>query len=127
MPADLLIFNPDVWNSLPADFQQILLEEGARAELEELRMAPVWNATGLQKNIEAGMEYIPWNDEMHNFIRNEIVLGRMLPNWVKRVGGYGTDEVRLFNEKFGPIAGVVIHPSGAATLLSPDTDGKARR
>ena len=127
MPADLLIFNPDVWNSLPADFQQILLEEGARAELEELRMAPVWNATALQKNIEAGMEHIPWNDEMYDFIRNEIVLGRMLPNWVNRVGGHGTDEVRLFNEKFGPIAGVTINPDGTATLLDTGSDGQAQR
>ena len=55
MPADLLIFNPYTWASLPGDFQQILIEEGARAELEELRMAPVWNATGLQKKIDEGM------------------------------------------------------------------------
>ena len=127
MPADLLIINPEVWNSLPADFQQIMLEEAAKSELEELRMVPVWNATALQKNIEAGMEHIPWNDEMHNYIRNEIVLGRMLPNWVNRVGGYGTDEVRLFNEKFGPIAGVKIQPDGTASLINATGGGKAQR
>ena len=116
MPADLLIFNPDTWASLPEDFQQILIEEGARAELEELRMAPVWNATGLQKNIDEGMEHIPWDEEMYSYILNEVVVGTMIPNWVNRVGGYDTDEVKLFNEKFGPIAGVKINPDGSATL-----------
>ena len=118
MPADLLIFNPDTWAFLPEDFQQILIEEGARAELEELRMAPVWNATGLQKNVDEGMEHIPWDGEMYSYILNEVVVGSMIPNWVNRVGGYDTDEVRLFNEKFGPIAGVKINPDGTATLTS---------
>ena len=127
MPADLLIFNPDAWDTLPADFQQILLEEGARAELEELRMAPVWNATGLQKNIDEGMEHIPWDDEMYDYILNEIVVGQMIPNWVNRVGGYDTDEVRLFNEKFGPLAGVMIHPDGTAALINPGGNGQAQR
>ena len=127
MPADLLIFNPDAWDALPTDFQQILLEEGARTELEELRMAPVWNATGLQKNIDEGMEHIPWDDEMREFILNEIVLGDMIPNWVNRVGGYDTGEVTLFNEKFGPIAGVMIHPDGTATLIDGGSDTKTQR
>ena len=117
MPADLLIFNPDTWASLPEDFQQILIEEGARAELEELRMAPVWNATGLQKNIDEGMEHIPWDEEMYAYILNEVVIGQMIPNWVGRVGGYDTGEVKLFNEKFGPVAGVRINPDGTATLV----------
>ena len=127
MPADLLIFNPDAWDALPADFQQILIEEGARAELEELRMAPVWNATGLQKNIDEGMEHIPWDAEMYDFILNEIVLDKMIPNWVGRVGGYDTDEVRLFNEKFGPVAGVMIAPDGTASLIDKSSsDSKAQ-
>ena len=117
MPADLLIFNPDAWAELPEDFQQILIEEGARAELEELRMAPVWNATGLQKNLDEGMEHIPWSEDMYSFILNEVVIGEMIPNWVGRVGGYDTDEVKLFNEKFGPIAGVKINVDGTATLI----------
>ena len=127
MPADLLIFNPDAWAELPEDFQQILIEEGARAELEELRMAPVWNATGLQKNIDEGMEHIPWDDEMYAYILNEIVIGDMIPNWVGRVGGYDSDEVRLFNEKFGPIAGVMIHPDGTASLIDAESGGKAQK
>ena len=125
MPADLLIFNPDTWASLPEDFQQILMEEGARAELEELRMAPVWNATGLQKNIDEGMLHIPWDDEMYDYILNKIVIGEMIPNWVGRVGGPDTDEVKLFNDKFGPIAGVVINPDGTASLVD-SAGGKAQ-
>ncbi len=63
------------------------------------------------------MEHIPWNEEMYSYILNEVVVGEMIPNWVNRVGGYDTDEVKLFNEKFGPIAGVKINPDGSATLI----------
>ena len=88
-------------------------------------MAPVWNATGLQKNVDEGMVHIPWDDEMYDYILNKIVIGEMIPNWVGRVGGPETDEVKLFNEKFGPIAGVVINPDGSASLTDP-AGGKAR-
>ena len=33
-------FNPEVWNSLPADFQAVLIEEGAKYELEFFRSLP---------------------------------------------------------------------------------------
>ncbi len=103
------------------------IEEGAWAELEELRMAPVWNATGLQKNLDEGMEHIPWDAEMREFILNDIVLGEMIPNWVNRVGGYDSDEVRLFNEKFGPIAGVLVQPDGTAVLRGTGKDATTQR
>lgn len=88
-------------------------------------MAPVWNATGLQKHIDEGMEHIHWDEEMYAYILDGVVIGQMIPNWVGRVCGYDTDEVKLSNEKFGPIAGVVIHPDGTASLM--DEDGKAQR
>ena len=54
---------------------------------------------------------------MYAYILNEVVIGEMVPNWNIRVGGYDTDEVGLFNEKFGPIAGVIVNPDGTATLV----------
>ena len=64
---------------------------------------------------------------MYDFILNEIVLDKMIPNWVGRVGGYDTDEVRLFNEKFGPVAGVMIAPDGTASLIDKSSsDSKAQ-
>ena len=34
------IINQEVWQGLPSDIQQILLEEGARQELEAIRVTP---------------------------------------------------------------------------------------
>ena len=34
------VINKDVWDNIPTDLQQIIIEEGAKAELEGLRLAP---------------------------------------------------------------------------------------
>ncbi len=44
-------------------------------------------------------------------------MGRMIPNWVKRVGGADKQEVQLFNEKVAPIAGVKINPDGSVSRV----------
>ena len=55
--VNTVIISPQVWNELPADIQQILIEEGARHELEGLRVTPAWNEVWIPRNIEAGMIY----------------------------------------------------------------------
>jgi C4-dicarboxylate-binding protein DctP len=110
MPADMLVFNSKTWAKFPADIQQILIEEGAKQELENLRLAPEWNETGLPKNIEKGMTHNPITPEMYQYIVDEVVIKRMLPGWIKRVGGPTSKEVALFNEKVSPIAGIRINP-----------------
>ena len=52
-----VIVNREVWDGLPSDIQQILLEEGARHELEAMRVTPAWNEVWIQRNIDAGLEY----------------------------------------------------------------------
>ena len=42
-PGTSNVVNSDVWKSIPRDLQQIFIEEGARAELEQLRLAAVQN------------------------------------------------------------------------------------
>ena len=44
------VINKDLWNEIPEDLQQIIIEEGARAELEGLRLSPFQNVVGLQIN-----------------------------------------------------------------------------
>ena len=51
-----MTFNPDVWNGLPADFQAVLMEEGAKYELEFFRVTPILSALGIPKLLDEGME-----------------------------------------------------------------------
>ena len=112
-------FNPDVWNSLPADFQAILLEEGAKYELEFFRITPVLSGLGIPKLLDEGMIYNPFSDEVREFLFEEVALKRVVPQWVNRVGGPDTEAVRLFNKTVGPVAGIIINPDGSASLANP--------
>ena len=58
------MINCDVWRSIPNNLQQIILE-GAKSELETLRLAAIQNESGPQKNIDAGMELVLLSDEMN--------------------------------------------------------------
>ena len=110
-------FNPDVWNSLPADFQAILLEEGAKYELEFFRVTPVLSGLGIPKLLDQGMIYTPFSEEIRTFLFEEVALKKVVPQWVNRVGGPDTEAVALFNETVGPVAGILINPDGSASLV----------
>ena len=111
-------FNADVWNNeLPEDFRQILLEEGAKYELEFFRVTPILSALGIPKLLDEGMIYNEFNDEVRTFLFEEVALKYVIPQWVNRVGGYDTEAVQLFNKNVGPVAGIIINPDGSASLL----------
>ena len=112
MPMGFETMNKDVWEGIPADLQNIIIEEGAKMELENLRLAAVWNETAVSVNTDAGMTYQPYDEAMLEFIYNDVTLGRVLPNWIKRVG---PTEIALFNEKVAPFAGVNIGADGSIT------------
>ena len=113
MPMGFETMNGDVWDEIPSNLQDIIIEEGAIMELENLRLAAVWNTTAISVNEDAGMEYIPYDDAMLEFIFNDVVLGRILPNWIKRVG---PTEIALFNKAVAPYAGVTIESDGSITV-----------
>lgn len=110
-------FNPDVWNGLPADFQAILLEEGAKYELEFFRVTPILSSLGIPKLLDQGMIYTPFSEEIRTFLFEEVALKKVVPQWVNRVGGPDTEAVALFNETVGPVAGILINPDGSASLV----------
>ena len=114
MPMGFETMNKDTWDSIPADLQAIIIEEGAKMELENLRLAAVWNETGIDVNVAEGMIYLPWTDEMKQFVYENVALGRVLPNWIKRVG---PEEIALWNEVVKPWTNVQIEDDGTITLL----------
>ena len=109
--------NREVWDNLPADFRGVLWEEGARYELEFFRVTPVLSSLGIPKLLDTGMTYIPFSDELKDYMFEEVGLKRVIPNWVSRVGGYDTEAVEIFNKTVGPVAGVRVNPDGSASLI----------
>ena len=109
--------NRDTWNGIPRDLQQIILEEGARLELEALRLVPAQAEVGLARLLDSGMEYIPFSGEMAQRSR-QVAVEQVLPAWVERVGDPGDPIItETFNEKLGPIVGMRINADGTVTDL----------
>ena len=113
--------NRDTWNGIPHDLQQIILEEGARLELEALRLVPAQTEVGLTRLQDAGMEYIPFSDQMMRESR-QVAIDHVIPGWVGRVGDPGDPIItETFNEKLGPIVGMRINADGTVTDLRGPT------
>ena len=108
-----VVMNRTEWEKLPEDLQNILLEEAAINELEELRTASIQHEQGLLKNTNAGLIYKPFSPELQEFAFENAVLGALMPEWVKRVGGADQPIVQVFNEKVGPMVGVKVNPDGS--------------
>ena len=118
------LLNPDVWGQMPADLKKILIEEGARAELEQFRLAPDQILTGVQKNIDAGMEAIEFSSELEQHSFNVALMQHVIPAWLRRLGypARGSDAVALFNDSAGPYVGLRIEPDGTV-VKGPITKG----
>ena len=103
------VVNGEVWAGIPADIQQILLEEGAKQELEALRLTAIHNVTGITRNIEAGLELVEFGPEAQA-LSKRAGAESVLPNWLQRLGypGEGQDVVDVFNNKIGPFVGLEV-------------------
>ncbi len=103
------VVNKDVWDGIPADLQQILLEEGAKHELEALRLTAIQNVTNVERNIQAGLELVEFGPEARA-LSAEAARNQVIPNWLKRVGypDKGQSTVDVFNDKIGPFVGLEI-------------------
>ena len=112
------VVNGDVWAEIPADIQQILIEEGAKQELEALRLTAIHNVTGITRNIEAGLELVEFGPE----IRQQgfrVAYESVLPNWLRRLGypDKAQEVVDVFNNKIGPIVGLRIRADGTVVKV----------
>jgi len=124
------VVNGDVWDDIPADIQQILLEEGAKQELEALRLTAIHNVTGISRNIEAGLELVEFGPEAQA-LSKRAGAESVLPNWLQRLGypEKGQDVVDVFNEKIGPFVGLRVDldesdERGFVVVDVPITQGK---
>lgn len=109
------IVNADVWEDIPEDLQQIFIEEGAKSEIEQLRLTSIQNVTGVQKNVDAGMELVEFTPELADYSLNVAVKEHVIPGWLNRLGypGDGDDAVQMFNDHVGPYVGMVINSDGS--------------
>ena len=110
------ILNSQVWGRMPEDLQRIFLEEGARSELEQLRLTAIQNEVGTEKNLRAGLELVKFNDEINAQIRIATKT-HVLPGWLRRLGGPDDERalewVPLFNERVGSWVGLKIEDDGS--------------
>ncbi len=124
LPFHSNVVSNAVWNSIPADLQQILLEEAAKSELEALRLAAIQNEMGLIRNTtEQGagryaMEFVPFSDEMNSHSLNTAVMEHVVPAWVNSVGDTSHPIIAdTFNRKLGPIVGLRIEADGTVVRV----------
>ena len=108
------VINGDKWENIPADLQQIIIEEGARAELEALRIAPYHNILAVQANQSLGIQAIPFSEDIIRYIAGVVLPQNILPDWLNRLGypERNQDAVRIFNEHAGTYIGLSIEEDG---------------
>ena len=113
------VINKDVWNAIPADLQQIMIEEGAKAELEGLRLAPFQNVSAVAINQQLQVQPIPFSPEILRHIQEVVLPEHVMPGWLDRLGfpGRNADIVAIFNEKFSPSTGLWINDDGTITQV----------
>ena len=106
--------NGDRWAEMPPDIQAIIQEEATRHEALTMKNATgLWDQNGIDENVAAGMEYIPFNDELVESMR-QAAISKVLPQWIKRVGGPDSEGARIYNEKVAPLLRIRVLPDGSA-------------
>ncbi len=107
-----MTINIDTYNELPPDFQNIILEEGARhAYLNRTLLVDVWTQRALDDNQAEGMEFLKFTEEMTQAQR-QAALDIVVPNWLERAGGPSSEGANLFNEKVSPIVNAMVDENG---------------
>ena len=106
--------NQAQWDRLPADLQNIILEEGARhSAINRKLLREQWQQDAIRKNLAEGMEFNQFDETLLRAIQ-DAAIARVVPQWVERVGGPTSPMAVLFNEKAASIIGVEIRPDGSA-------------
>ena len=109
------VINDEVWSDIPTDLQQILFEEGAKAELEAMRLAAVQNLEGVRRLVDVGMEVAPFSSDVKEQSFDVALVQHVIPAWLRSVGfpGSGDQTVQVFNQHVGPYVGLRIGSDGS--------------
>ena len=113
---DNVVMNATAFDKMPQDIQDILIEEGAKHELEALRLAAIQNEVGIIKNENAGLEKVLFSPELEA-LSEQAVLNNVVPGWINRVGDLDDPIFDIFNEKITPIVGIRIEDDGTVVKL----------
>ena len=113
------VVNKDVWDKIPADLQQIIIEEGAMTELEGLRLAPFQNLVAVQINQALGLQPVPFSEDDIRYIIGVIAPERIIPNWLERLGypEKNQEAVAIFNEHMGAYVGLKVEADGSVVRV----------
>ena len=114
---DNVVMNSTNFNKLPEDLRAILIEEGAKHELEALRLAAIQNEVGVKKNELAGLTKVLFSEELQA-LSDQAVLNNVVPGWINRVGDLNAPIFDIFNEKITPIVGIRIEDDGTVVKLN---------
>ena len=114
---DNVVMNAGNFDKLPPDIQAILIEEGAKHELEALRLAAIQNEVGVKKNELAGLEKVLFSEELQA-LSDQAVLNNVVPGWINRVGDMNDPIFDIFNEKITPIVGIRIEEDGTVVKIN---------
>ena len=107
-PHISLAVNKTSWRRLPPDIQQIMKSEAeAVVEGRAFEAIEAWNKEGIDKNVEKGMEHIPFSAETQAAIK-DVLRTKVVPDWVKRAGG--AEAAKNFNEVVAPLVGYKVTP-----------------
>jgi TRAP-type C4-dicarboxylate transport system substrate-binding protein len=100
--------NRKTWKRLPKDIQAIMQEEALNIiEKDALEEVEVWNKQGIEKNVEKGMELMPFDDALRDEIK-QTLRTKVIPDWLDRTKHRkvdGKSSEQLFNEIIAPLVG----------------------
>ena len=109
-----ITFSGKEWNSLPAHFQEILLEEGV-LHTERAKGAALDSDVKSEGDLVGlGMKHSNFTSEMLGIFK-DAARDAVIPEWADRAGGFESEPVQLYNTKIGPITGLYIQHDGTVS------------
>ena len=113
------VINKDIWDTIPENLQQIMIEEGAKAELEGLRLAPFQNVAAVAINQQLEMNVIPFSEEIYRHIQTVVLPRHVIPGWIGRLRfpENNADIVAIYNEKSSAYSSIWINEDGTISQV----------
>lgn len=109
-----ITFNSEEWNSLPADLQAIIKEEGVKHTARAKASALKSDLESEQELIDLGMTRANFSPEMLAIMKDAAQTA-VVPNWAERAGGFESEAVQLYNRVVAPIVRLTVEADGTVS------------